>query len=128
MTPTLFVYGTLKRRAPSSPHRLLRSARFASRASMRGRLYDLGEYPGLVRGQAGGHRVFGELYELPPDTAIETLRALDQYEGRAFSRERVYVTLPSGRRRAAWTYVLRRAPRSAPTLASGRYTRRRGAA
>jgi len=128
MTPPLFVYGTLKRSAPGAPHRLLRSARFAGAASVRGSLYDLGDYPGLVHGRANGHRVFGELYELPPDTAARTLRQLDRYEGREFLRKRVFVTLPSGRKRAAWAFVLRRAPDSAPVLASGRYARARGAA
>ena len=67
--------------------------------------------------------------EIPVATAERSLRLLDAYEGREFKRERVYVTLANGRRRAAWVYVLRRQPlRSARHLQSGRYASSRGAA
>ncbi|MBI4502430.1 MAG: gamma-glutamylcyclotransferase [Gemmatimonadetes bacterium] len=126
-TPPLFVYGTL-RRAPTGAHPLLRAARFVQHASMRGKLYDLGEYPGAYRKSRTSLRVFGELYELPTHEP-HVLKALDEYEGPEFVRRRVFVTLRNGRRRAAWTYVLRKAPhRTARPLPSGRYQSRRGAA
>jgi gamma-glutamylcyclotransferase (GGCT)/AIG2-like uncharacterized protein YtfP len=129
MPVALFVYGTLKREAPGRRHRLLRDARYVRNASVTGILYDLGRYPGLVRVLANGHRVVGELYELPDEAAPRLLRELDRYEGPEFSRRRIYVTLPDGRRRAAWTYVIRgRPPRSARQLTSGRYAHKRGAA
>ena len=125
----LFVYGTLKRRSPRRPHPLLRGARFVTGASIGGVLYDLGEYPGLVRPSHNQSRVSGELYELPDDSAAKMLRDLDRYEGNEFVRRRVYVMTSSGRRRAAWAYLLRkRPPRSVPRLENGRYTLRRGAA
>ena len=66
---------------------------------------------------------------IPADAAERTLRLVDAYEGREFKRERVYVALTNGRRRAAWTYVLRRQPpRSARQLQGGRYASRRGVA
>jgi gamma-glutamylcyclotransferase (GGCT)/AIG2-like uncharacterized protein YtfP len=129
MTVSLFVYGTLKRASPGGPHRLLRTARLLGRGSVRGVLYDLGRYPGLVRTTANGHRVFGELYALPDDAAQRMLHQLDEYEGGEFARRRMFVTLPNGRRRAAWAYVLRgRPPRSARHLDSGQYAPGRGAA
>ena len=129
MTPTtLFVYGTLKRRSPSRRHPLLRDARFVTGASIGGVLYDLGEYPGLVR-TTRSDRVAGELYELAEDSASQVLRELDRYEGREFVRRRVYVRLANGKRRAAWAYLLRkRPPKSAARVHTGRYTLRRGAA
>ena len=129
MTPTtLFVYGTLKRLSPSRRHRLLRDARFVTGASMSGVLYDLGEYPGVVR-TSRSNRVAGELYELPAESAPEMLRKLDRYEGREFIRRRVYVRLTNGKRRAAWAYLLRKGPpKSATRLQSGRYLLRRGVA
>lgn len=127
MVDLLFVYGTLTRRSPE--HKLLGASRFLSRASVRGRLYDLGSYPGLVRENANGHRVVGELYELPVRTAERILRDLDKYEGSEFARQRMFVTLPNGRRRGAWVYVLRSKPsESAKRIESGRYSSRRGAA
>src|SRR5262249_26308342 len=105
MSVSVFVYGTLKRESPKEPHRLLRSATYLSRASIRGTLYDLGRYPGLIRGSNSDDRVFGELYQLSEDDASRALRRLDEYEGNEYERRRVYVTLPSGRRKAAWTYL-----------------------
>ena len=129
MMASIFVYGTLKRGAPGHAHRLLNPARLVGHGSVRGLLYDLGRYPGLIREGANGHRVFGELYEIPIPAAERTLRLLDAYEGREFKRERVYVALRNGRRRAAWTYVLRRQPpRSARHLEGGRFPSRRGSA
>jgi len=125
MTQSLFVYGTLKRGAPNEGRRLLRAAEFVSRASTMGALYDLGRYPGLVRGTAR-ERVFGELYRLPVGSDGRILRQLDAYEGNEFVRRRVYVTLPNGRKRLAWTYILRRRPpQTARRVHSGRYTSRK---
>lgn len=126
--PTLFVYGTLKRRAPRRQHRLLRGARYLASASISGVLYDLGEYPGLVRTSHNRQRVAGELYELPDEDAVAMLRALDRYEGNEYVRQRVFVTLANGKRRAAWAYLLRHRPKSAVRVRSGRYSLRRGAA
>ncbi len=129
MTNSLFVYGTLKRRTPGKPHRLLRGAQFVGSASVRGKLYDLGRYPGLVRNGTTDDRVYGELYELPQTVAVRSLRTLDEYEGDEFDRRRMYATLSNGRRRASWVYVLReRPPESARPVRSGRYKTKRGAA
>jgi gamma-glutamylcyclotransferase (GGCT)/AIG2-like uncharacterized protein YtfP len=95
---------------------------------MRGSLYDLGRYPGVMR-DSKSRRVYGELYEIPDDAADRALDALDQYEGSEFVRRRVFVTMGDGRRRGAWAYLLRkRPPKSARQLESGRYARKRGAA
>lgn len=129
MSFPLFVYGTLKRSSPGKIHPLLREARFAGRASMTGRLYDLGPYPGVIRNSANGSRVFGELYELPAGEAQNVLRRIDRYEGPEYDRKRAFVTLPSGRRRVAWVYVLRKQPSNASReVLSGRYPLRRGLA
>ena len=118
MPERLFVYGTLRRR--SSAHGLLDGSRYVAKASLGGTLYDLGEYPGLVRGQGSGHRVVGEVYELPAKTAPQMLSKLDRYEGSEFVRRKTFVTLSNGGRRAAWVYVLRLIPKSAKRIASGR--------
>ena len=74
---TLFVYGTLMRGGVRS--RLLAGQRFRGE----GRtlpcygLFDLGDYPGMVRLGAGGAAVSGELYEV----ASELVPALDREEG-----------------------------------------------
>jgi gamma-glutamylcyclotransferase (GGCT)/AIG2-like uncharacterized protein YtfP len=129
MPVSLFVYGTLKRNSPRKRHRLLRDARFVDVASMAGRLYDLGRYPGMVRERNNRGRVFGEVYEIPGDDPRRALRYLDRYEGSEFVRRRAFVTLSDGKRRAAWTYILRDPPpRSARPVDSGTYSPKRGAA
>lgn len=72
----LFVYGTLKRGERRHGH--LSGQTFVALARTRSvyRLYNLGEYPGLVR-RADGLAIEGELWEV--DEAC--LRRLDQVEG-----------------------------------------------
>jgi gamma-glutamylaminecyclotransferase len=72
----LFVYGTLKRGGPR--HRFLTGQTFIAVARTRPlyRLYDLGDYPGLVE-SASGLSIEGELWDV--DEAC--LKQLDQVEG-----------------------------------------------
>ena len=76
----LFVYGTLLSEIPSSMSKFLRRrAELLGAATAGGRLYDLGGYPGFVRGT--GTTVRGELYRIKTDRAQETWDLLDAYEG-----------------------------------------------
>jgi gamma-glutamylcyclotransferase (GGCT)/AIG2-like uncharacterized protein YtfP len=70
----LFVYGTLRRGGTNDIKQFGARARWQSSARVRGRLYDLGPYPGLILG--GPDWVQGELYRIDP--AIEP--ALDRLE------------------------------------------------
>src|SRR5688500_20118782 len=101
MPVTIFVYGTLKRRGSGRRHDLLRGARFVTSASITGELYDLGEYPGVVREPSTRGRVFGELYEIPAADARAALRARGRYEGSEFVRARASVGPATGKRRVA---------------------------
>ena len=60
-------------------HALLSSATFVGPGEFRGRLYDLGNYPGVVASDDPADRVHGEVYRLQDPAA--TLARLDQYEG-----------------------------------------------
>jgi putative glutamine amidotransferase len=76
----LFAYGTLvPGHEPACVADL--AARFSPRgqAAVRGILFDLGSYPGLVLDDVAGRDVPGFLLELPDDPAV--LRRLDAYEG-----------------------------------------------
>lgn len=70
----LFVYGTLRRGGSNDMAQFGWRARWHGLARVRGRLYDLGPYPGLVLG--GAQWVRGELYWMDP--SIEP--ALDRLE------------------------------------------------
>ncbi len=83
-------------------HRVLVGATtLIGEGTVRGRLLNLGRYPGLVEG-AG--RVRGELYRI--DDA-QLLPAVDREEGYNFVRCRAAVTLTDGRRARAWIYSYR---------------------
>lgn len=88
----VFVYGTLRRGGVRAMPELFPGSEFVGRASVRGQLYDFGEYPGLRLGESGLH-VAGEVYEV----SEEVLRKLDDIEAPAYySRREVEVSLGDG--------------------------------
>ena len=99
-------------------HRVLASAStFLGEGAVRGRLLDLGRYPGLV---AGDGRVRGEIYQLDDP---ELLPVLDRKEGYNFGRRRAIVTLANGRRARAWIYRYRGPRNRAVPIPDGDYRR-----
>lgn len=75
----VFVYGTL-RRGGSNEHRMA-GGRFIAPATVRGRLYHIDWYPGLVL-DPQGDVVTGEIHEV--DAAL--FAALDVYEGSEYRK------------------------------------------
>lgn len=131
MTSRLFVYGTLRQDVPNSKFaRLFESdAALVGSGRTKGRLFDLGRYPGFVDVEERGRSswVRGQVYELAQPE--DTLARLDAYEGcgaddpRPHPYERVEreVHLDDGRRLAAWVYVYRRDVAGRSEIASGDY-------
>lgn len=70
----VFVYGTLRRSESNDINRLQPAPRYLGLARLRGELYDLGPYPGLILG--GGAWVWGEVYAI----TSELERELDRIE------------------------------------------------
>jgi gamma-glutamylcyclotransferase (GGCT)/AIG2-like uncharacterized protein YtfP len=73
-TRHVFVYGTLRRGERNDIARYRPLPIFVGEASVDGRLYDLGAYPGVVLG--AGRRVVGEVYRI----TAEVEAALDILE------------------------------------------------
>lgn len=69
-----FVYGTLRQGDDNDITRLRPAPRFVGRATIKGRMYHLGRYPGVLLG--GQADVVGEVYEIAP----ELERVLDEIE------------------------------------------------
>lgn len=114
----LFTYGTLMR--GYALHGVMTGrATWLAAGTVRGRLLDLGSYPGLVEG-AG--RVRGEVYRLDDP---ELLPVLDREEGYNFDRRRAVVTLAGGRRVRAWLYRYRGPRERATPIPDGDYRRAR---
>ena len=81
MSPdVLFVYGTLRRGAQSPMTRFVaRNTVFVGRASVRGQLYSISHYPGLMPSDDPRDQVVGDVLRLASPTAI--LKRLDIHEG-----------------------------------------------
>ncbi len=102
----LFVYGTLMRGFPLH-HLLTNQCEFVGTGTVKGRLLDLGRYPGAVPDEAG--IVHGEVYRL---LAQGFLASLDREEGyrpdalglSLYLRRQTSVLLADGREMAAWIY------------------------
>ena len=76
----LFVYGTLRRgSAVPLARELAARAAYCGAATVCGRLYSLGPYPGILLGGGVADRVAGDVYELPMEPDL--LARLDAYEG-----------------------------------------------
>lgn len=127
----LFVYGTLRQSAFHPGHPLLFPADFLSPARVRGRLYDLGAYPGAVFTDGAGCEIHGEVYRLRDPPAI--LARLDAYEGctdadpapHEYRRVQISVRLEAGEVLSAWAYEYHRAVDELPLISSGDWLLRR---
>ena len=124
----LFVYGTLRRAIAAGPYpELNRHARYLGTASVAGRLYDLGRYPGLVPSDDPADRVYGEIFRLR--RAAHVLALLDDYEGcsarfaipHEYLRASLGATLASGAEQSAWVYLLNQQPAAATRVPGGDY-------
>ena len=105
MLNELFVYGTLRLGLKNRYTLLLaESATFLGAALVRGQLYRIADYPGLVLGDDPRDCVRGDLFRLrEPD---KTLALLDDYEGAEYRRVEAAVSLIDSRESLrAWTYV-----------------------
>ena len=128
MNPHLFVYGSLLSTVGhASGTRLRAEATLLGAASMPGRLYRVGWYPGLVESAAGDAHVHGEVYALT-DPA-RSLAWLDDYEsivpGKEADNEYVRVERPvqmaSGQGVIAWVYLYQRDVGGLEQVADGRW-------
>ncbi|RYY73634.1 MAG: gamma-glutamylcyclotransferase [Gammaproteobacteria bacterium] len=106
----LFVYGTLRGTCESDAHKeYLRGADFVSPAKIRGKLYLVDYYPGLVLSETE-HWALGEVYLIENEAQLHDL---DVYEGCAknspqpheYERRIVSAVLSSGENINAWAYI-----------------------
>ena len=130
MSDCVFFYGTLLPDfAPSSVRGLVSRLVAVAEGSVRGVLYDLGEYPGARLDESSLGRVFGHVFLLPDEAGF--LEQLDAYEGfdpaapelGLFVRKRHPVLLHGGAVIECWIYEYNGNPVGAPVIKSGRYGR-----
>lgn len=124
----LIVYGTLLRAVQHPCHAILAElCDFIGRASFRGQLYDLGEYPGVQIVDATTDLAYGELYRFRD--AERALAKLDAYESHdphhphrsLFCRTAVDVFQLGVPTQNAWVYCYHRSVLGMQRIASGDY-------
>ena len=130
----LFVYGTLMstasgRLGEDMRARLKRDCTILGAATLPGRLYDLGDYPAMVRADGQAAIVHGELLGL--SNPAGTLVYLDEYEGIGrgaqavgeYVRELAAARLDaSGKAIEAWVYLYNRELADYRRIPAGRWT------
>ena len=128
----LFLYGTLlPQHAPREMAAVAARLKRVGEGTVRGLLYDLGEYPGAILTHASRRTIRGTVFRLPSHAAL--LHELDEYEGflpddvqaSLFVRRFHPVVLTTGSILRCWIYVYNRDPGGAPLIPSGAWTSRR---
>lgn len=120
MSPHLFVYGTLM--SGGENHRLLaRRAELVGPGRMRGRLFLVDYFPGLVDSDDPAEIVVGEVWRLD---APDLLRELDEFEGCTevpplFVRASRTVTVEGSGALSAWVYLYARSTAGLRLIPSG---------
>lgn len=111
MRDWLFVYGTLlPGRAPAEVAEVVGEFELLGKGTVRGRVYELGEYPGLVLDEHAG-AVEGMVFSVPDREDVwRLLDAYEEYvperpEESLFVRRRVRVEMEDGGRCGCWVYV-----------------------
>jgi gamma-glutamylcyclotransferase (GGCT)/AIG2-like uncharacterized protein YtfP len=119
MPTYLFIYGTLHPdRAPAEIAPAARRLQPIGCGTIRGRLYNLGEYPGVILADdtdLGAPTVPGEVFLVPDDATLAALDAYEDYRPDSptdslFLRTKTVVTFDDGSRKSCWVYVYNRDP------------------
>jgi gamma-glutamylcyclotransferase (GGCT)/AIG2-like uncharacterized protein YtfP len=117
----LFVYGTLRPHlASNNVRQLLVGMKVIGPATVQGRLYDFGDFPGVTNGTGIVH---GNLLRL---SHTEQLDALDDYEechglSPLFTRSSTNAQLSDGLCVSAWIYLFNRQLKLGIPILSGDY-------
>ena len=75
----LFVYGTLLDKQNEFGAYINANCTFYANGRFKGRLYDIGEYPGAINHPEGGNYVYGKIYRVTDTKKV--FKQLDYYEG-----------------------------------------------
>lgn len=75
----LFVYGTLLDGDNEFAIYLKKHCTFYAKGKFKGKLYDIGEYPGAIADSGYASYVYGSIFMM--NDAVSDLRLLDDYEG-----------------------------------------------
>ena len=117
----VFVYGTLRPAlATGEPSMLIASLQQDGPATVRGQLFDLGDYPGLVDGPGS---VYGDLLLVETTAHLTSLDAYEECDRACplYRRETTTARRPDGQEVTAWVYRYCRSLKDAVLIPSGDY-------
>lgn len=122
----LFVYGTLLLHGNEFGSYLNNNAVLYGEGRAKGRLFDLGDYPGAVFDNEQSGNIFGKIFIL--SEPLGALEVLDQYEGycegasstNEFLRKLILVKC-DGSEQQCWAYQYNLATKNAMQIESGNY-------
>jgi len=132
----LFVYGTLRNQFGHKLNGLIKSNfELIGKGMLKGKLFDIGRYPGAVFPKSSEGKIVGEIYQVKDNGDFEAaLAILDKYEGyekdnlkkSEYIRQRKYVQLSNGRKVLSWVYVYNKPVMDKRIIAGGDYIRHLG--
>ena len=124
--PRLFVYGTLLNDSNSYGAYLQQHCTLLQAGKFRGRLYDIGEYPGAISDVSSDQYVHGSIYRM--DEPEKILKIIDDYEGFGNDQEQpnlfLRILIPIETMDAqveCWVYVYNLPVDGLLLITSGRY-------
>ena len=122
----LFIYGTLMNVENEYAAFLKSNSTFYAEGKLKGKLYDIGEYPGATPSMKKNEFVYGSVMQLNDEEAV--LPIVDEYEGfgtgqlqpNEFIRVLTDVETAAGIINC-WTYLYNLPVDNLPQIVSGRY-------
>ncbi|HVV55722.1 MAG TPA: gamma-glutamylcyclotransferase family protein [Mucilaginibacter sp.] len=128
MNNLLFVYGSLLDEDNKYGLYLRANSKFFSAAKVRGKLYDIGEYPGAVLSPDDDEYVHGTIFRL--NDPVSVLPIIDLYEGfgadqpkpNEFIRIQALAEAENGTP-TCWVYIYNLPVNGLPVIGEGRYSR-----
>lgn len=122
----LFVYGTLLSADNEFAIFMRKHSSFVKKGKFKGRLYDLGEYPGAIADHNAIGYVHGSIYLM--NNAPLMLDKLDEYEGYSLGQEQPYLYIrqlieieTNGRAIDCWVYLYNRTVDESKIIESGKW-------
>jgi gamma-glutamylcyclotransferase (GGCT)/AIG2-like uncharacterized protein YtfP len=126
MNNLLFVYGTLLNENNEYAVYLKNHSRFYSYGKIKGKLYDIGEYPGAILSAKNKGYIYGSILEL--EHPKDVFPVIDDYEGygnnQSMPNEFVRLVVPVETASAlinCWVYVYNLPSAELDLIKSGRY-------
>jgi gamma-glutamylcyclotransferase (GGCT)/AIG2-like uncharacterized protein YtfP len=127
MSDFLFLYGTLlPGQSPEEVATTVSELRRIGPARIRGRLYDLGDYPGAIFDPTSATWVHGQIFEVPDKSVLQAIDRYEEFDDSnlrtsLFVRTRVPARLRDGEDVESWAYLYNRDPGDAPLVTGGSY-------